>query len=112
MLCDFFQHQCICLPVFVWQIRFNIYLCIGLFSTIHFLQKVIRKYSAKRAREYEKVEKDLLEKLKRRGISGSAVQAAVEGSEEWEEARARIRPEFEKELDRLKKGLEIQPNAE
>jgi hypothetical protein len=69
------------------------------------MEELIQRYTEKKGREYQKVEKDLLADLERRGVTGSAVQPAVEGTEAWEKARARIRPEFEKELEGLKKGL-------
>ncbi len=76
-------------------------------GTIEKMEELIRKYREKKDREYQKVEKDALGELERRGISGSAVQPAMEDTEAWENAQARIRPEFEKKLEGLKKGLQI-----
>ena len=79
----------------------------GAGGPIEKMEKVVKKYREKQARERQKTEKDLLGELERHGVGGSAVQPTVEGSEAWAKALARIRPEFEKELNRLKKELEI-----
>jgi len=74
------------------------------------LQKVkdlIHRYQERKAKEYQKTEAEILRKLEHTGIRGSAVQAKVEGSPEWEENLAKFKPAFEKDLRSLKKEFKI-----
>jgi preprotein translocase subunit Sec63 len=66
---------------------------------------LIEGYRKREQKEYQKTEGDLLRKLERQGISGSAVQPKIEGSREWEEATAKFRLTFEARLHVLKKEL-------
>jgi len=74
--------------------------------SIQKMKDLIQRYRQEKSRKYSKAEKDLLTKLDRQGISGSAVQPKVEGSPEWEEALAKFKPAFERELDQLRKEIE------
>ncbi len=74
-------------------------------SVIKKLRELIEGYRKREQREYQKTERNLLTKLERQGISGSAVQPKIEGSREWEEAIAKFRPPFEAQLHALKKEL-------
>ena len=69
------------------------------------IQELIEGYRKRKQKDYRKTEEDLLKKLERQGISGSAVQPKIEGSREWEEATAKFRPPFEAQLLALKKKL-------
>jgi hypothetical protein len=69
------------------------------------INDLLQKYQEKKKDEFRKAESDLLAKLERLGISGSAVHPKVEGSPEWEQAMAGFKPEFEEELKRLKRGI-------
>jgi hypothetical protein len=73
-----------------------------------FLQKLralVRKYQERKGKEFLKTEEDLLVILEHLGISGSAVQARVEGSPEWEEALAGFKPGFEEELKTIREAI-------
>jgi hypothetical protein len=74
-------------------------------SIIKKIRELIEGYQKRKQKEYHKTERDLLTKLERQGISGSAVQVKIEGSREWEEATAKFRPTFEAQLLALKKEL-------
>jgi hypothetical protein len=69
------------------------------------LKALIQKYQERKGKELIKTEKQFLANLERLGISGSAVQARVEGSPEWEEALAGFKPGFEEELKTLRKAI-------
>ncbi len=69
------------------------------------MRELIEGYRKREQKEYQKTEGDLLRKLERQGISGSAVQPKIEGSREWEEAIAKFRPTFEAQLHVLQKEL-------
>jgi hypothetical protein len=75
-------------------------------GSIQKMRDLIQSYQEQRDREYLKVERDLLTKLERLGISGSAVQPKVEGSPEWKEALAKFKLAFEKDLNKLRKIIE------
>ena len=74
-------------------------------SIIKKMWELIEGYRKRKQKEYRKTEGDLLTKLERQGISGSAVQPKIEGSREWEEAAAKFRPTFEAQLHALKKEM-------
>ena len=74
-------------------------------SIIKKMKELMEGYGKKKEKEYQKTGRDLLTKLERQGISGSAVQPKIEGSREWEEAIAKFRPTFEAQLQVLKKEL-------
>ncbi len=74
-------------------------------SSIKKMKDLIQNYQQQKDREYQKTEKDLLAKLERLGISGSAVHPKVEGSPEWEDALAKFKPAFEEELQSLKEKI-------
>jgi hypothetical protein len=74
-------------------------------SSIQKMKELIQSYQEEKGREYLKAEKDLLTKLERLGISGSAVQPKVEGSPEWEEALPKFKPAFQEGLQSLKKEI-------
>ncbi len=69
------------------------------------INDLLQKYQEKKKDEFRKTETDLLAKLERLGISGSAVHPKVEGSREWEQAMVGFKPGFEEALKRLKKGI-------
>jgi hypothetical protein len=69
------------------------------------IQQVIKKYREQKERAYEETEKNLLANWQKQGISGSAVQAKVEGSPEWEKALSRFKPAFEEQLRVLQEEL-------
>ncbi len=73
------------------------------------MREIIESYRKRKEKEYSGTEKKVLAGLARQGIRGSAVQAKVEGSKEWEEALARFKPDFEKKLAALKKEIGINP---
>ena len=75
-------------------------------GSIQKMRGLIQRYQEQRGREYLQSEKDLLIELERMGISGSAVQAKVEGSPKWEEALGKFKPVFEEELHKLRKAIE------
>ena len=74
-------------------------------SSIQKMKDLIQRYQERKTGEYPKTEKDLLTKLERLGITGSAVQPKVEGSPEWEEALGKFKFAFEEELQSLKKEI-------
>ncbi len=69
------------------------------------IQQVVKDYQAQKEKAYAQSEKILLAKWKKQGISGSAVQAKVEGSPEWENALSGFKPAFEEKLRALKEKL-------
>jgi hypothetical protein len=73
--------------------------------TIGKIRELIEGYRKRKEKETQKTEKDRLAELERLGISGSAVQPKVEGSQEWEEALAKLKPSFEDQLRVLKEEL-------
>lgn len=76
-------------------------------TSIQKIKRVISDFRERKSAEYRETEKRLLEKLERVGVSGSAVQPKTEGSPEWEEALAKFKPKFEKELAELKNSVKI-----
>jgi hypothetical protein len=74
-------------------------------SLIKKIRELIEGYRKRKQKDYQKTGRDLLTKLERQGISGSAVRPKIEGSREWEEAIAKFRPTFEAQLHGLKKEL-------
>jgi len=74
--------------------------------SIQKMKALIQKYRERKIREYGEADKDLLAKLERLGIRGSAVQPKVEGSQEWEEALGKFKPAFEKDLQTLRKEIQ------
>jgi hypothetical protein len=74
-------------------------------SIIEKMRELIEVYRKRKQKDYQKTGRDLLTELERQGISGSAVQPKIEGSREWEEAIAKLRPTFEAQLHGLKKEL-------
>jgi hypothetical protein len=75
-------------------------------NTIKKIQELIKTYRQRKEKEYKQTEKDLLKKLERQGISGSAVQPKIEGSQEWQDALAKFKPAIEDQLQVLKKELQ------
>ncbi len=75
-------------------------------GSIQKMRDLIQGYQEQKEGEYLEAEKDLLVKLERQVISGSAVQPKVEGSPKWEEVLARFKPAFEEKLDKLRKAIE------
>ncbi len=73
--------------------------------TIGKIRELTEGYRKRKEKEYRKTEEDRLAELGRLGISGSAVQANVEGSREWEEVLAKFKPPFEDQLRVLKEEL-------
>ncbi len=69
------------------------------------IRDLTKIFQVQREKEYREVEKELLAKLERQGISGSAVQPKVEGSAEWEEALSQFKPAFEEQLRIFQKEL-------
>jgi hypothetical protein len=62
------------------------------------IRELKKEYEEERVREFDRVREDLRRELSEAGISGSAVQPKVEGSEAWRAAESRFRPPFEKRL--------------
>jgi hypothetical protein len=75
-------------------------------NTIKKIRELIEGYRQRQEKEYKQTEKDLLEKLERQGISGSAVQPKIEGSQEWQDALGKFKQPFEDRLQILKKELQ------
>ena len=75
-------------------------------KTVEKIRHLTESYHQRREKEYKKIEKDLLKKLERQGISGSAVQPKIEGSQEWQEALAKFKQPFEDQLHTLKEELQ------
>jgi len=69
------------------------------------IQELIERYKERREKECEKVEKNLLKKFERLGISGSAVQPKVEGCKQWNDALAQFKPSFEEQLRLLREEV-------
>ena len=74
-------------------------------NTIKKIRELIEDYRRRQEKEYKQAEKVLLKKLERQGISGSAVQPRVEGSQEWQDAQNKFKQPFEDQLHILKKQL-------
>ena len=74
-------------------------------NTIKKIRELIEDYRQRQGKEYKQAEKVLLKKLEREGISGSAVQPRVEGSQEWQETADKFKQSFEDQLQDLKKQL-------
>lgn len=70
------------------------------------LKKFIQRYQKKRQEEYSQTEKNLRARFTALGITGSAVQVNMDGSQEWETSLATFQPPFEKELRLLKEKIE------
>jgi hypothetical protein len=73
--------------------------------TIQKIQEVMEGYRQRKDKEWKRTEKDLLGQWERQGISGSAVQPKVEGSQEWQEAIDKLKQPFEDQLQVLKEQL-------
>lgn len=69
------------------------------------IQQLIRDYQERKEKAYAETEKNLLAQWKKQGISGSAVQAKVEGSPAWEKALSGFKPAFEEQLRALQEKL-------
>jgi len=74
-------------------------------NTIKKIRELIEGYRLRQEKEYKQAEKVLLKKWERQGISGSAVQPKIEGSQEWQEAVNKFKPPFEDQLHTLKEQL-------
>jgi len=74
-------------------------------NTIKKIRDLIEGYRQRQEKEYKQAEKVLLKKLERQGISGSAVQPRIEGSQEWQEALNKFKQPFEDQLHTLKEQL-------
>ena len=75
-------------------------------NTIKKIRELIEGYRQRQEKEYKQAEKVLLKKWERQGISGSAVQPKVEGSQEWQDAVDKFKPPFDDQLHILKKELQ------
>lgn len=69
------------------------------------IQQLIKDYREQKERAFAETEKKILLKLEELGIAGSAVQAKVEGSQEWEQALVKFKPDFEEKLRVLQEEL-------
>jgi DNA-binding transcriptional MerR regulator len=69
------------------------------------IRELMEEYHQRREKEYKRAEKVLLTKWERQGISGSAVQPRIEGSQEWQEALDKFKLPFEDQLHILKEQL-------
>ncbi len=69
------------------------------------IKELVEGYRQRQEKEYKQAEKVLLKKLEREGISGSAVQPRLEGSQEWQEVLNKFKPPFEDQLHTLKEQL-------
>ncbi len=68
-------------------------------------RELAEKYQKEEEKEKQKVRKGLLSNLEKLGISGSAVEPKVEGSQAWKVALAKLNSKFEGELRDLKERL-------
>lgn len=75
-------------------------------NTIKKIRELIEDYRQRQEKEYKQAEKVLLKKWERQGISGSAVQPKIEGSQEWQEAVGKFKQPFDDQLHILKKQLQ------
>jgi uncharacterized protein YdiU (UPF0061 family) len=66
-----------------------------------FLQELVSSYQRQKEKEFQKATSNVMNRLKKMGISGSAVVPKIEGSPEWEEIQKNFRPDFEKRLQSL-----------
>ncbi len=71
------------------------------------IQQLVKDYQEQKEKAYAKTEKNLVSKWEKQGISGSAVQAKVEGSPEWENTLSGFKPAFEERLRALKEKLKL-----
>ena len=71
------------------------------------IQQLVEDYQEQKGKSYVKTEKNLVAKWEKQGISGSAVQAKVEGSPEWENALSGFTPAFEERLRAVKEKLKL-----
>jgi len=69
------------------------------------IQQLIKDYHGQKEKAYGETGKNLLAQWEKQGISGSAVQAKVEGSPEWEKALSGFKPAFEEQLRALQEKL-------
>jgi hypothetical protein len=69
------------------------------------IQELIKNYRGQKAKAYAETGKNILARWEKQGISGSAVQAKVEGSPEWEKALSGFKPAFEEQLRLLQEKL-------
>jgi hypothetical protein len=74
-------------------------------NTIKKIRELIEDYRRRQEKEYKQTEKVLLKKWEREGISGSAVQPRIEGSQEWQDAVNKFRQPFDEQLHILKEQL-------
>jgi len=74
-------------------------------NTIKKIRELIEGYRQRQEKERKQAEKVLLKKLERQGISGSAVQPRIEGSQEWQQAVKKFKQPFEDQLHVLKEQL-------
>jgi hypothetical protein len=72
------------------------------------IRQLIEKYRRQKEKAYQETGKNLLAAWAKQGISGSAVQAKVEGSPEWETALSRFKPAFAEQLRVLQEELKKQ----
>ncbi len=75
-------------------------------NTIKKIRELIEDYRQRQEKEYKQAEKVLLKKWERQGISGSAVQPKIEGSQEWQDAVDKFKQPFDDQLHILKKELQ------
>jgi hypothetical protein len=75
-------------------------------NTIKKIRELIEDYRQRQEKEYKQAEKVLLKKWERQGISGSAVQPKIEGSQEWQDAVDKFKQPFDDQLQVLKKELQ------
>lgn len=62
-------------------------------------------YQEEKEKESQKTAQEILNRLGRLGIRGSAVQPRMEGSPEWKQALERLQPPFAAQLQRLREEL-------
>ena len=75
-------------------------------NTIKKIRELVEGYRRRQEKEYKQAEKVLLKKWERQGISGSAVQPKIQGSQEWQDAVDKFKPPFDDQLHILKKELQ------
>ena len=73
-------------------------------NTIKKIRELIEDYRQRQEKEYKQAEKVLLKKWERQGISGSAVQPKIEGSQEWQDAVDKFKQPFDDQLHILKRN--------
>ncbi len=81
----------------------------GRTAAIGKIRSLIQAYRERKEKEFLKVQRDLLEGLEGAGISGTAVQPKVQGTPEWAEIQSQFQPDFQEQLNLLRKELILLP---